>query len=86
MAYIRFNVKRTTDKDGNAVYAKIGRIESDMPSLSTNQSNIIWNALSKASQVKMWLKMDIGALDRDMLGYEETFALDAGMLNVDKLM
>lgn len=86
MAYIRFNVKRTTDTEGNAIYAKIGRIESDMPSLSTNQSNIIWNALSKASQVKMWLKMDIGVLDRDMLGYEETFALDAGMLNVDKLM
>lgn len=83
MAYIRFNVKRTTDTEGNAVYAKIGRIESDMPSLSTNQSNIIWNALSKASQVKMWLKMDIGVLDRDMLAGAEYMLLDEGVLDCD---
>lgn len=85
MACIRFNLTRITDEYGRAIQTKINRMYSDLPSLGTIETNIIWNALSKAGKVIAWLKMDVGALDRDMLGHEETFALDAGMLNVDKL-
>lgn len=84
MSYIRFNITRTTDSNGVARYAKIGRIESDMP--NTIESNIIWNALSKMGAVAMWLKMDSGLLNRDMLGDSDVLMLDRDMLNVDKLM
>lgn len=84
MGYIRFNITRTTDSKGVARYAKIGRIESDMH--NTIESNIIWNALSKMGAVAMWLKMDSGFLNRDMLGDSDVLMLDRDMLNVDKLM
>ena len=84
MGYIRFNITRTTDSEGVTQYAKIGRIESDMT--NTIESNIIWNALSKMGAVAMWLKMDSGLLNRDMLGDSDVLMLDRDMLNVDKLM
>lgn len=84
MSYIRFNITRTTDRNGVPQYAKIGRIESDMP--NAIESNIIWNALSKMGAVAMWLKMDSGLLNRDMLGDSDVLMLDRDMLNVDKLM
>lgn len=83
MAYIRFNVSRITDKEGNAVTAKVKRIESDMPSLDTLQPNMIFNALSFKSRVKRWLILDEGVLDRDMLMGAETLVFDVGRLDCD---
>lgn len=83
MAYIRFNVKRVTDEDGNTVSSRIGRIESDMPSLTTLQPNIIYNALSFNSRPVRWMMMDIGRLDRDKLGEAEALILDTGILDCD---
>lgn len=83
MAYIRFNVSRVTDEHGNAVTAKVNRIESDMPSLDTLQPNMIFNALSFKSRVKRWLILDEGILDRDMLMGAETLVFDVGRLDCD---
>lgn len=86
MGYIRFNVTRVTDSDGNGVSAKVKRIESDMPSLSTLQTNFIFNALSFKSRVRMWMELDKGVLDRDILGGAEALLLDVGILDCDTLI
>lgn len=86
MGYIRFNIKRVTDYDGAAVYAKISRIESDMPALDTLEPNIIWNAVSHKGRTSAWFKLDMGLLNRDLLAENSNFTLDRDMLNVDKLI
>lgn len=83
MAYIKFNVSRITDDNGNTVMAKVKRIESDMPALETLQTNMIFNALSFKGSVRHWMELDKGILGRDILAGAETFVLDVGILNCD---
>jgi hypothetical protein len=83
MAYIKFNITKYTDLEGNVVNAKINRMESDLPSLVTLQPEIIYNALSKKGKVKAWMKLDTGLLDRDMLMGEEVMLFDVGVLDCD---
>lgn len=83
MAYIKFNITKYTDLEGNVVNAKLNRMESDLPSLATLQPEIIYNALSKKGKVKAWMKLDEGMLDRDMLMGEEAMLLDIGVLDGD---
>lgn len=68
MGFIKFNVARRTDEYGNTVYGKITRIESDMPQSSTLETNIMWHALTKLNDIRLWLKLDEGKLNRDILG------------------
>lgn len=86
MAYIRFNLTRITDSEGNGVQAKVNRIESDMPSLTTLQPNIIFNALSMKGRVNTWLILDEGLLDRDMLKGSDYLFLDTGILDCDLII
>ena len=83
MGYIKFNITKYTDLEGNVVNAKINRMESDLPSLSYLQPEIIYNALSHKGKVKAWLRLDIGLLDRDMLMGEDVMKLDVGVLDCD---
>lgn len=83
MAFIKFNITKYTDLEGNVINAKINRMESDLPSLATLQPEIIYNALSKKGKVKAWMKLDTGLLDRDMLMGEEVMLLDVGVLDCD---
>ena len=85
MGYIKFNVTRVTDAQGNAVWSRIKRMESsgDMLNTKTLQSNIIYNALKFKTSVKMWMKMDEGILDRDMFGVAEAMVFDVGVLDND---
>ena len=87
MGYIKFNVTRQTDAQGNAVWSRISRIESsdDMLNAQTLQSNIIYNALKFKTSVKMWMKLDEGVLDRDMLMGSEALMLDSGVIDNDLL-
>lgn len=86
MAYIKFNVTRVTDEQGNAVMSKVRRMESDLPNTATLQPNMIYNALSFKSRVKMWMILDKGVLDRDMLMGAEALILDTGVLDCDTLI
>lgn len=86
MSYIRFRLVRSTDAGGDPIQARFKRVESDMPSLSTLETNIIWNALSKVGAAMMWLALDEGVLERDMLGESDWLKLDRDMLDVDKLI
>lgn len=86
MGYIKFRLVRQSDASGNTQHVRVGRVESDMPSLSTLQTEMIWNSLSLSSSVRMWLELDKGILERDMLGGSGWLALDQDMLDVDKLV
>lgn len=83
MAFIKFNITKYTDLEGNVINAKINRMESDLSSLATLQPEIIYNALSKKGKIKAWMKLDMGVLDRDMLMGEEVMLLDVGVLDCD---
>lgn len=85
MGYIKLKLTKVTDESGRTVYSRYGRVESDMPSLDTLETNIIWNALSliNPKSVRLWMKFDKGILDRDMLGEAETLRLDIGILDCD---
>lgn len=85
MAYIRFNLTRITDDEGRTTYARINRMESDMPTLATLEPGIIWNALSHKGSVVKWFCLDTGALDRDLLREPEPFRLDTGYTDFDFL-
>lgn len=86
MAYIRFNVTKITDGEGRTVSAKVNRMESDLPSLSTLQPNIIFNGLSHKGRVRKWLELDDGLLDRDMLAGADYLYLDKGLLDCDFML
>jgi hypothetical protein len=91
MAYIKFKLQRITDVEGRTVTANVKRMESDARMdngrmLDMNQPNLIYHALSFTSSViKMWLRLDIGVLDRDMLMGAEPLVIDVGILDCDTL-
>lgn len=87
MSYIKFFVKkRVSDASGSTTYAKINRIESDMIPTKTIEPNIIWNAYYRPTKVAMWMKLDTGILDRDLVAENTILVLDNDRLNIDKLM
>lgn len=83
MGYIRFVVTRITDRNGYTTMSKVKRMESDLPSTSTLQPNIIYNALSFKGATKMFMALDEGVLNRDMLGGVDSLVLDTGILDCD---
>lgn len=85
MAYIKFNVTQITDSKGTPVTAKVNRMESNMVNTETYQPVMIYHALSFATKVRMWMVLDQGILDRDILMGEEVMILDSGVLDCDTL-
>lgn len=85
MGYIKFRLVRQTDASGNTLHVRVSGMESDLPSLSTLQPNMVYHALAKRKDVQMLMKVDVGILDRDLLADSEALRLDEGHLNVDKL-
>lgn len=86
MGFIKFNVSMKVDGSGDAIFSKVKRIQSDMPLLSTFESNLIFHALSHKGGMTTWLELNEGNLDIHRLHEAEYFMLDEGMLNVDKLL
>lgn len=85
MGFIKFNVSMKVDGSGDAIFSKVKRIESDMPSTQTLESALIWHALSHKGCMTTFLELDKGSLDLHKLHESEYMMLDEGMLNVDKL-
>lgn len=68
MAYIKFTIQRRSDEQGNTIYSRIGRIESDMPWIDTLETNLIYHALSHPNdkvEVVVEFLLDYGRLDND---------------------
>ena len=72
MGYIKFILStRKTNADGNATYARISRIESDMADTSMLETNLIMHALAaRGGKVIETLEFILGSsrLDNDILG------------------
>lgn len=86
MGYIKFNLSRITDNEGNTITAKVSRMESDMP---TRMSPIyIYHELARtrANDIRMWLKLNEGLLNRDMLGGVDSLILDVGIFDCDLMV
>lgn len=72
MGYIKFILStRKTNADGNATYAQISRIESDMADTSMLETNLIMHALAahggKVIETLEFI-LDSSRLDNDILG------------------
>ena len=86
MGYIRFRLNRVTDSEGRTVTASIKRMESDMPARMSPE--YIYHALARknVASIRMWMELDKGILDRDMLMGAEVMMLDSGVLDCDTLI
>jgi hypothetical protein len=52
MAHIQFKLIRTSDEKGNTRYARISKIESDMPPDTTNEVLYIMHALASMNKIQ----------------------------------
>lgn len=85
MAYIKFILNRTADRKGRTLHTEMKRIGSDMDSTGTIQPNFIFHAMANYVSMRMFMILDEGVLDRDMLMGAETMLLDVGVLDCDTL-
>lgn len=84
MGYIKFKVSRITDGSGSTYYSRVSRIESDMPTQGTLETNLIWHALShQGGKCETWMVVDEGVVNRDHLAMSGSLTLDSGLLNID---
>jgi hypothetical protein len=69
MAFIKFKIHRRSNENGDSIYTKIGRIESDMDWESTIETNLIIHALShKGGKIELVSDfiLDLGQLDNEL--------------------
>ena len=86
MGFIRFQLTRTTDSEGRTVNAFVKRMESDMPTRMSPEYIFHELARTNVAAIKMWLELDKGVLDRDMMMGAEVMLLDSGVLDCDTLI
>lgn len=85
MAYIKFRLNRTADRNGRTLHTGMTRIGSDMDSTGTIQPNFIYHAMANHVDMKTFMILDEGVLDRDMMMGAEAMLLDVGVLDCDTL-
>lgn len=76
---------KATDKDGVPREVRFRMLESDMADTNIYELPIYMHALSVRGAVSMWMKLDEGILDRDILGKGDLMRLDYERLDVDIL-
>lgn len=86
MGYIKFRLERYSDSEGRTIHTVMKRVESDMDSLKTLQPNFLMHAMANYRVIQMFLRMDEGVLDRDMLMGAEPMMVDTGVLDCDTLI
>ena len=88
MGYIKVEISKVTDAQGNTRSVKVRRFDSDM-GVNAYDLNRIMHSLSipvKQEDAQMWMVLDSGILDRDKLYNREYMILDTGTLNIDYIL